>query len=230
MFREIKEHVYHALSSLYDKGLIAYTWGNVSEIDHSRQYMAIKPSGLDLNHLHIEDIVIVDIKTGKVVEGDYKPSSDTSTHLELYRRFDTIGGIVHSHSTNAVAFSQAGMDIPILGTTHADYFSGSIPCTRPLCDNEMENDYEINTGRVIIETIERRGYDPMSIPGIVVRNHGPFSWGVDAEQAVFYVGIMEIIAEMSFKTLCLNPNSEMPAKLIEKHWHRKNGPLAYYGQ
>lgn len=177
-----------------------------------------------------DDMVVVDLNTGEVVEGKYKPSSDTPTHLELYRRFPQIGGITHTHSLNAVAFAQAGVDIPALGTTHADYFYGDIPCTRELTKEEVEEAYEANTGKVIIEEIEKRGYDVMSIPGIVVKNHGPFAWGKDAYQSVYHAVVLDKVAEMDIKTLVINRNAEMKQYVLDKHYSRKHGPNAYYGQ
>jgi L-ribulose-5-phosphate 4-epimerase len=164
------------------------------------------------------------------VEGDFRPSSDTPTHLELYRRFAGIGGVTHTHSVNAVAYAQAGMDIPALGTTHADYFYGGIPCTRALTEQEVDEAYELNTGKVICETIMERGYDPMAVPAIVVRNHGPFSWGKDAAASVYHAVVMEKVAEMAMKTLQLNPHAAMPQYILDKHYSRKHGPNAYYGQ
>lgn len=230
MFSDIKERVFEAFCDLFKKRLIIHTWGNVSETDPTRQYMIITPSGLDCCGLKPDDMVVVDVNTGNSIEGHYQPSSDTPTHLELYRRFTGISGIVHTHSVNAVAFAQAGMDIPALGTTQADYFHGDIPCTRALEEVETMNDYETNTGRVIIEVFERNNCDPMSVPGCIVKNHGPFAWGVDARQALFHAEVMESVAEMDFKTLCLNPGSGMPRYLLDKHWNRKHGPQSYYGQ
>ena len=185
MLEEIKQRVLEANLELVKKGLVIYTWGNVSEIDRDKGLVVIKPSGVDYAFLKADDMVVVSLETGKVVEGGYKPSSDLDTHLELYRKYPQIGGVAHTHSTNAVAFAQAGMDIPALGTTHADCFYGDIPCTRELTKEEVESDYELNTGKVIIEEIEKRGYDVMSIPGIIVKNHGPFSWGSNADKAVY---------------------------------------------
>jgi len=164
------------------------------------------------------------------VEGKWKPSSDTATHLELYRAFPDIKGIVHTHSTNAVAFAQAGINIPALGTTHADYFYGDIPCTRELSENEVNEAYELNTGKVIVGHITNAGYDPMAIPGVVVKNHGPFAWGKSPANAVYNAVVMEKVAEMDLKTLALNPNAEMKQYVLDKHYMRKHGPNAYYGQ
>jgi L-ribulose-5-phosphate 4-epimerase len=230
MLEEIKKRVFEANLELVKKGLVIFTWGNVSEIDRERGLVVIKPSGVDYETMTADDMVVVDLKTGEVIEGKYKPSSDTPTHLELYRRFPQIGGITHTHSLNAVAFAQAGMDIPALGTTHADYFYGDIPCTRELTKEEVELAYEANTGKVIIEEIEKRGYDVMSIPGIVVKNHGPFAWGKDAKQSVYHAIVLDKVAEMDIKTLVINPNAEMKQYVLDKHYSRKHGPNAYYGQ
>lgn len=175
-------------------------------------------------------MVVVDINTGEVVDGHYKPSSDTPTHLEIYRNFENVGGITHTHSVNAVAFAQAGKDIPALGTTHADYFYGDIPCTRMLSEEEVKTDYELNTGKVIVETFKGWGIDPVAVPGCVVQNHGPFSWGKDAAQSVYHAVVMEKVAEMDTKTLLINPNSGMPQYVLDKHYFRKHGANAYYGQ
>lgn len=230
MLEELKKIVCDANLDLVNKGVVIYTWGNVSGISDDRKYMVIKPSGIEYSDMKPEDMVVVDIKTGLAVDGKWKPSSDTNTHLELYKKYLDIKGIVHTHSTNAVAFAQAGMDIPALGTTHADYFYGNIPCTRELSKNEVENDYESNTGKVIIETIGSKDYNPMSIPGIVVKNHGPFAWGTSPMNAVYNAVVMEKIAEMNIKTLILNPKAEMKQYVLDKHYMRKHGPNAYYGQ
>ena len=177
-----------------------------------------------------DDMVVVDVNTGEVVDGHYKPSSDTPTHLEIYRKFKNVGGVTHTHSINAVAYAQAGMDIPALGTTHADYFYGDIPCTRMLSEEEVKDAYELNTGKVIVETFNKRGFDPMAVPGCVVQNHGPFSWGKDAAQSVYHAVVMEKVAEMDIKALLVNPQSSMPQYVLDKHYFRKHGANAYYGQ
>ena len=215
---------------LVDKGVVIYTWGNVSGISDDRKYMVIKPSGVDYAGMSPDDMVVVDIETGEKVEGKWNPSSDTKTHLALYRKYPEIKGIVHTHSTNAVAFAQAGIDIPALGTTQADYFYGDIPCARELTKGEVESDYEANTGKVIVETIENRRLNPIAVPGIVVKNHGPFAWGKSPENAVYNAVVMEKVAEMDLKTLMLNPNAEMKQYVLDKHYMRKHGPDAYYGQ
>ena len=230
MLEQLKEKVFRANMELVRKGLVIFTWGNVSGIDREAGLVVIKPSGVEYDTMSAEDMTVVELASGKVVEGRYKPSSDTPTHLELYRAFPEIGGVTHTHSVNAVAFAQAGMDIPALGTTHADYFYGDIPCTRCLTEAEVRADYERNTGRVIVETVDAGAYDPMSIPGIVVRNHGPFSWGKDAAEAVYHAVVMEKVAEMDWKTLSLNPESRMPGYVLDKHYLRKHGANAYYGQ
>lgn len=230
MLEKLKTVVCDANLDLVAKGVVIYTWGNVSGISDDRKYMVIKPSGVDYDGMSPEDMVVVSIETGERVEGKWNPSSDTKTHLELYRKYPSIKGIVHTHSTNAVAFAQAGMDIPALGTTHADYYYGDIPCTRELSEEEVESDYETNTGKVIIETIEDRKIDPMAVPGIVVKNHGPFAWGKNPANAVYNAVVMEKVAEMDLKTLALNPNSEMKQYVLDKHYMRKHGPNAYYGQ
>lgn len=230
MLEELKKQVCDANLELVERGVVIYTWGNVSGIDREKGLVVIKPSGVEYEGMEPEDMVAVDLKTGETVEGKWKPSSDTATHLELYRRYRGIGGIVHTHSINAVAFAQAGMEIPALGTTHADYFYGDIPCTRELSKEEVEEAYEVNTGKVIIETIDRLGIDPMAVPGVVVKNHGPFSWGKNPANAVYNAVVLEKVAEMDLKTLSLNPQAEMKQYVLDKHYMRKHGPNAYYGQ
>lgn len=230
MLEELKEKVYLSNLDLISKEVVIYTWGNVSGISSDRKYMVIKPSGIDYKNMTSEDMVVVDIMTGKSVEGTWKPSSDTKTHLELYRRYEMIGGIVHTHSINAVAFAQAGVDIPALGTTHADSFYGAVPCTRELTREEVIKDYEINTGKVIIEEIEKRGYNPIEIPGIIVKNHGPFTWGENSTNAVYNAVTLEMIAQMAIKTLQINPKASMAQYVLDVHYRRKHGPNAYYGQ
>lgn len=230
MLEKLKNRVCAANLDLVDKGVVIYTWGNVSGISDDRKYMVIKPSGVDYAGMSPDDMVVVNIETGEKVEGKWNPSSDTKTHLELYRKYPEIKGIVHTHSTNAVAFAQAGIDIPALGTTQADYFYGDIPCARELTKEEVESDYETNTGKVIVETIENRRIDPIAVPGIVVKNHGPFAWGKSPENAVYNAVVMEKVAEMDLKTLILNPKAEMKQYVLDKHYMRKHGPNAYYGQ
>ena len=230
MLELLKEQVCEANLELNRRGIVIYTFGNVSGIDRETGLMVIKPSGVDYAIMHPEDMVVVDLKTGETVESKLKPSSDTKTHLEIYRAFPEIGGITHTHSLNAVAFAQAGMDVPALGTTHADYFYGPVPCTRELTKEEVEEAYELNTGKVIVECIKERGIDPMAVPGIVVKNHGPFCWGKDADAAVYHAVVMEAVAEMALKTLTLNPQASMQQYVLDKHYNRKHGPGAYYGQ
>ena len=230
MLEQLKIDVCAANLDLVAKGVVIYTWGNVSGIDREKGLVVIKPSGVDYDGMGPEDMVVVDLETGETVEGQWKPSSDTATHLELYRKYPSIGGIVHTHSVSAVAFAQAGKDIPALGTTHADYFYGDIPCARCLTKEEVESAYEINTGKVIIETLEERGIDPIAVPGIVVANHGPFAWGKSPAQAVYHAVVMEKVAQMDLQTLLLNPAASMPQYVLDKHYLRKHGPNAYYGQ
>lgn len=230
MLENLKKSVCDANLELVKRGVVIYTWGNVSGISEDRKYMVIKPSGVDYDGMTLEDMVVVDVKTGVKVEGKWNPSSDTKTHLELYKKYSSIKGIAHTHSVNAVAFAQAGIKIPALGTTHADYFYGDIPCTRELTQQEVMEDYETNTGKVIIETIENAQYDPMAIPGIVVKNHGPFAWGKNPENAVYNAVVLEKVAEIDLKTILLNPNAEMKSYILDKHYMRKHGPNAYYGQ
>ncbi len=230
MLEKLKTEVCAANLDLVSKGVVVYTWGNVSGIDREKGLVVIKPSGVDYDNMCPEDMVVVDLETGETIEGKYRPSSDTPTHLELYRAFSDIGGITHTHSINAVAFAQAGRDIKALGTTHADYFWGDIPCTRPLSEQEVKEAYEANTGAVIIETIKERGYDPMAIPGIVVKNHGPFAWGKDAAGSVFNAVVMEKVADMALRTLILNSESSIAQYVLDKHYERKHGKNAYYGQ
>ena len=230
MLENLKKEVYEANLELVKRGVVIYTWGNVSGISDDRKYMVIKPSGVDYSTMKDEDMVVVELATGNVIEGKWKPSSDTPTHLELYKKYDSIKGIVHTHSINATSFAQAGIDIPALGTTHADYFYGDIPCTRELSEEEVKEAYEKNTGLVIIETFENKGLDVMAVPGVIIKNHGPFAWGPSPANAVYNAVVMEAIAEMDLKTLQLNPNSEMKQYVLDKHYTRKHGPGAYYGQ
>lgn len=230
MLEELKKQVCEANLELVARGIVIYTWGNVSGVDREKNMVVIKPSGVDYANMNPDDMVVVDINTGKVIEGKWNPSSDTATHLELYKKYKDIGGVVHTHSVNAAAFAQAGVPIPALGTTHADYFYGDIPCTRPLEENEVVNNYELNTGKVIIETIDRLGLNPMDMPGIIVNNHGPFTWGSSSAEAVFNAVVLERIAEIATKTLMLNPNASMHKYILDKHYYRKHGPNAYYGQ
>lgn len=230
MLEELKERVCAANLELVARGVVIYTWGNVSGISSDRKYMVIKPSGVAYDGMMPEDMVVLDVATGETVEGKWNPSSDTKTHLALYRAFPTIGGITHTHSVHAVAFAQAGRAIPALGTTHADYFYGDIPCTRELTAAEVSEDYELNTGNVIVETLRQLAIDPLAVPGIVVKNHGPFTWGKDAAASVYHAVVMEKVAEMDLKTLLLNPDAALAQYVLDKHYMRKHGPNAYYGQ
>lgn len=230
MLEELKNQVCRANLELVARGVVIYTWGNVSGISDDRKFMVIKPSGVSYDEMSPDDMVVVDVNSGQRVEGKWNPSSDTKTHLELYRKYSSIKGIVHTHSVNAVAFAQAGISIPVLGTTHADYFYGNIPCTRELSQSEVMDDYETNTGKVIIETIENLNYDPMAIPGIIVKNHGPFAWGKNPSNSVYNAVVLEKVAEMALKTLILNPKADIKSYVLDKHYMRKHGPNAYYGQ
>lgn len=230
MLESLKEKVYIANLELYKKGMVIYTWGNVSGITSDRKHMVIKPSGVEYDEMKSEDMVVVELDTGEVLEGNLKPSSDTPTHIEIYRNFPLVNGVVHTHSINAVAFAQAGIDLQALGTTHADYFYGPIPCTRSLSEREVNEDYEKNTGRVIAETFFERKLDSISVPGVLVKNHGPFAWGSSPSNAVHNAIVMESVAEMGIKTLFLASNATMPKYILEKHYKRKHGANAYYGQ
>ena len=230
MLEILKEQVCNANLELVRRNVVIYTWGNVSGIDRESGCVVIKPSGVDYDGMKPDDMVVVDLNSGAIIEGHYKPSSDTETHLELYRAFPSIGGITHTHSVNAVAFAQAGVDIPVLGTTHADYFYGPIPCTRSLTEIEVNEGYELNTGKVILECINERKLDPLAVPGIIVKNHGPFCWGKNAANSVYHAVVLETVAEMDLKTLLLNPRASIEGFIIEKHYMRKHGLNAYYGQ
>lgn len=227
MLEKLKEDVCRANLDLVAKGVVLYTWGNVSGIDRESGLVVIKPSGVDYDNMKPEDMVVVNLD-GEVVEGNLRPSSDTPTHLEIYKHCPTVGGITHTHSTYACAFAQAGLAIPALGTTHADYFYGDIPCARELTEDEVNSAYEKNTGVVITSTLGDS--DPLAIPGILVKNHGPFSWGKDAAASVYHAVVLERVAEMAHHSLMLNPESEIKQYLLDKHYLRKHGANAYYGQ
>ncbi|CAI0779014.1 L-ribulose-5-phosphate 4-epimerase [Serratia entomophila] len=230
MLNELKRQVLAANLSLPEYGLVTFTWGNVSAIDRERGLVVIKPSGIAYAVMTLEDLVVVDLE-GKVREGHRKPSSDTATHLALYRAFADIGGVVHTHSRNATIWAQAGQPIPALGTTHADYFYGDIPCTRPMSEAEIAGDYEGETGRVIIETFNQAGRDPQQVPGVLVYSHGPFAWGKDAADAVHNAVVLEEVAVMAMATRQLAPAiAPMQPELLDKHFLRKHGKHAYYGQ
>ena len=230
MLEELKEVVFKANMELPRRGLITYTWGNVSGIDREKGYLVIKPSGVDYETMRAEDMVVVDL-AGNHIEGRYKPSSDTATHIELYKKYKELGGIVHTHSTWAASFAQAGREIPLYGTTHADYFYGPVPCARGLTAEEIQGEYEKNTGLVIIETLTGRKMDPLSMPGILCRNHGPFTWGKDPSEAVHNAVVLEEVAKMAAYTELINPHVEAaPQTIADKHYLRKHGANAYYGQ
>ena len=230
MLKKLKHAVYEANMELPHRGLVTYTWGNVSGIDRERGLVVIKPSGVSYDELTPDDLVVLDLD-GKVVDGKLNPSSDTKTHLELYKAFPEIGGIVHTHSPYAVGWAQAGRDIPAYGTTHADYFYGPVPCCRSLTEQEVEEDYERNTGLVIVETFRQRELDPVHVPGAICRNHGPFTWGKDAAQAVYHAVVLEEVAKMAVYTTQIAPDAQpAPQCVLDKHFLRKHGPNAYYGQ
>ena len=240
MLEELKQKVFEANMDLVKQGLVIYTWGNVSGIDREQGLVVIKPSGVDYDVMKVEDMVVVSLETGKVVEGDLNPSSDTPTHLALYRAFPNIKGVVHTHSTYATAFAEAGRDIPNIGTTHADYFYKEIPCTRDMTEAEVKGQYELETGNVIVSTFKK--INPDHTPAVLVKNHGPFAWGKDAAEAVYHAKVLEEVAKMNYiaETLfkvsevsnCLTFAKKPSIKkaLIEKHFSRKHGPNAYYGQ
>lgn len=227
MLQELKEKVFHSNLELVKQGLVIYTWGNVSGIDREKGLVAIKPSGLDYDKMTADDMVVVDLE-GNIVEGKLRPSSDTPTHLALYRAFPAIGGVVHTHSTYATAWSQAGLDIPNIGTTHADYFHKDIPCTADMTAEEVRGDYELETGNVIVRRFA--DIDPTATPAVLVKNHGPFTWGKDPADAVHNAVVLEQVAKMAFIARTINPALTMNPLLIEKHYNRKHGPGAYYGQ
>ena len=230
MLEQLKQQVYEANLQLPQYKLVTFTWGNVSAVDRENKMMVIKPSGVTYDFMKPEDMVVIDLVTGEKVEGKYKPSSDTPTHLALYRAFPDIGGIVHTHSRWATIFSQAGKSIPPLGTTHADYFYGEIPCTRKMSKAEITGSYEEETGNVIIESFA--SLDPVAVPSVLVHSHGPFSWGVDASEAVHNAVVLEEVAMMAWHTMMLNnqKQEDMQKILLDKHFLRKHGKNAYYGQ
>ena len=236
MLEELKEKVFKANLDLVKHGLVIFTWGNVSGIDREKGLVVIKPSGVSYDTMKASDMVVVSLETGKVVEGDLNPSSDTPTHLVLYKAFPEIGGVVHTHSTYATAWAQAGFDLPNIGTTHADYFHDDIPCTRDMKKAEVFGEYEKETGNVIVERF--KNLNPNDTPAVLVKNHGPFSWGTDPDNAVHNAVVLEQVAKMGFISLTLNITTlvvvnhkpSMNKLLIEKHYSRKHGPNAYYGQ
>lgn len=231
MLEKLREQVYEANLELPRRGLVTYTWGNVSGIDRERGLVVIKPSGVEYDALRPEDLVVVSLESGERVEGTLNPSSDTPTHLELYRAFPALGGVVHTHSTHAVAWAQARMDLICYGTTHADYFYGAVPCTRELTAEEIDAGYEANTGKVIVETFREQGLDPVHVPAVLCASHGPFAWGKDPAQAVYHAAVLEEVARMALLTRMLSPAAEAaPQRVQNKHFLRKHGPSAYYGQ
>ena len=228
MLEELKKEVFQANLDLVKQGLVIFTWGNVSGVDREKGLVVIKPSGVSYETMKPEDMVVVSLETGKVVEGDLNPSSDTPTHLVLYRAFQNIQGVVHTHSTYATAWAQAGKDIPNIGTTHADYFYKAVPCTADMTKEEVEGKYELETGSVIVKRFE--GINPDHTPGVLVKNHGPFTWGTSPANAVYNAKELEQCAKMAFISFAINPETTMNPLLIEKHYSRKHGPNAYYGQ
>ncbi|MBQ9968939.1 MAG: L-ribulose-5-phosphate 4-epimerase [Oscillospiraceae bacterium] len=227
---QLKQQVLEANLLLPKHGLITFTWGNVSGIDREKGLVVIKPSGVEYDDMCADDMVVVDLE-GNVVEGHYKPSSDTPTHLALYKAFPTLGGVVHTHSRWATSFAQAGRGVPAMGTTQGDYFYGEIPCTRKMTPEEIAGQYELETGNVIIETFKQRNIDPAQVPAVLVHSHGPFTWGTDPFNAVHNAVVLEEVAFMDFHAMALTPNlPPMQQELLDKHYLRKHGPGAYYGQ
>lgn len=227
MYKYLKNEVFHANMNLVKNDLVLFTWGNASGIDRELGAVAIKPSGVSYEEMKPSDIVVVDLD-GKIIEGDLKPSSDTPTHLELYRSFNNIGGVVHTHAEWGTSWAQAGKAIPAYGTTHADYFYGPIPCTRILSEEEVLNNYELNTGKVIVQTFE--GLDPDAIPSVLVNGHAPFSWGKSPDDAVNNAVVLEYIAKMAFRNQVLGKTEAIDQFLLDKHYLRRHGKDAYYGQ
>jgi L-ribulose-5-phosphate 4-epimerase len=229
MLNDLKQSVFEANLDLVKHGLVIFTWGNVSGIDREEGLVVIKPSGVSYDGMTVDDMVVVDLD-GRVVEGRLKPSSDTPAHLVLYKAFPAIGGIVHTHSSWATAWAQAGKPIPALGTTHADYFYGPVPCTRKLTEEEVAWAYEVETGNVIVETFLQGNIDPAAVPGVLVNNHAPFSWGTNPHTAVHNAKVLEEVANMAYHTLQINPSATIDQFLLDKHYLRKHGKNAYYGQ
>ena len=229
MFAELKKRVFEANLDLVKHGLVIFTWGNVSEIDRDKGIIAIKPSGLAYDTMTWQDMVLVDLD-GKVVDSKWKPSSDTPTHLVLYHEFKEIGGVVHTHSEWATSWAQMGLPIPALGTTHADYFYGEIPCTRKLTMEEVNGQYELETGQVIVETFRNKNIDPSAVPAVLIDGHGPFSWGKSANDAVHNAVVLEQVAKMAHHALTMNKVTGIDQFLLDKHYQRKHGKNAYYGQ
>ncbi len=228
MLEQLKQEVFEANLALVKHGLVIFTWGNVSAIDREKGLIVIKPSGVSYDEMKVDDMVVVSLADGKVVEGNLKPSSDTPTHLVLYKEFKGINAIVHTHSTFATSWAQSGKAIPALGTTHADHFYGAVPCTRLLTQKEIQENYEVETGNVIVETFKE--IDPESIPGVLVAGHGPFSWGSTAMKAVYNAAVLEEVAQMALHTFALGNQKPIDQFLLDKHYLRKHGKNAYYGQ
>lgn len=225
--KQLKQQVLEANLDLVKHGLVIFTWGNVSAIDRERGLVVIKPSGVSYDNMKADDMVVLDLD-GNIVEGNLKPSSDTPTHLVLYKAFPNVGGIVHTHSTYATSWAQAGLDIPNIGTTHSDYFKDAVPCTRQMTKQEVDGEYERETGNVIVERFT--DLNPEYTPSVLVNNHGPFSWGKDAHSAVHNAVVLEQLAKMAYIALGVNPQLKMNEELVKKHFFRKHGPNAYYGQ
>jgi L-ribulose-5-phosphate 4-epimerase len=231
MFNELKAEVCRVNKALVDSGLVILTWGNVSGADRKAGVMAIKPSGVDYAKLTPDDIVVVNIADGKVIEGKARPSSDTPTHLHFYRAFPNIGGVVHTHSRHATAWAQAGRELPCYGTTHADHFGGTVPCARLLTQAEIDGGYEANTGVVVEECFKQRGLSPDDVPGVLLHGHAPFTWGKTPQKALDNSIALEACAQMALEMFLVNPNAQpLPEHILNKHWNRKHGPGAYYGQ
>ncbi|MDC2805331.1 L-ribulose-5-phosphate 4-epimerase [Leuconostoc suionicum] len=231
MLEDLKKEVYEANMALPANNLVTLTWGNVSQVDREKGVFVIKPSGVDYNDLKPEDMVVVSLD-GHVVEGNLNPSTDTPTHAFLYRHWTDLGGIVHTHSKWAVAFAQAGIPVPAAGTTHADTFYGDVPVARRLTKNEVDSEYELNTGKSIVRAFESENIDPMAVPGVLTNDHGPFTWGKDAMDAVHNAIVLDVVAEIDYHTMSLNPSQDIhvPQYLLDRHYYRKHGENAYYGQ
>jgi L-ribulose-5-phosphate 4-epimerase len=231
MLPDLRETVWRANLALVQAGLVTLSFGNASGVDREAGVIVIKPSGVPYDALRPEQLVVVSLDSGEVVEGDMRPSSDTPTHLRLYRAFPEIGGVVHTHSSSATAWAQAGRSIPALGTTHADHFHGAVPVTRQMTESEVAGEYEAETGAVIVETLERLGLSAGEMPAALVASHGPFTWGRDAQEASDNATALEAVATMAIQTFALDPQAKpMPQYLLERHFRRKHGPNAYYGQ
>lgn len=230
MLEQLKEKVFQANLALPKHKLVTFTWGNVSGIDREKGLVVIKPSGVEYDEMRVEDMVVVDLD-GNVVSGHLRPSSDTATHLVLYKAFQDIGGIVHTHSSFATSWAQAGKSLPAFGTTHADYFYGEIPCTRPMKEAEIKGEYELETGNVIVETFQNKQINPVQMPGVLVHSHAPFVWGKDPDNAVHNAVVLEEVAKMAINMVTINPATEpMDQHLLDRHFLRKHGANAYYGQ